>query len=188
MAGEIVVLVLLVLFLQSHGRSLRDLGLWHAAPLRGWLLAAVFTALYLWMTFAAVLRGHAGLGEISLFHLYNSLVAGVVAGFVEEIFFRGFVMTELKRSGFGATIQVLAAGVLFGIAHSGWGLFSGQVNWQALIGSAVMTSLLGIAFAITYLASRRSLMPVVAGHLIMDLIIEPWLLLVAMGGGMLRPH
>lgn len=46
----------------------------------------MITGLYLWMTFAAVLRGQARLGEASLFHIYNSLVAGVVAGFVEEIF------------------------------------------------------------------------------------------------------
>lgn len=186
--GEIVVLILLWLFLHSRGHTFRELGLWQASPWRGWIVATIFTALYLWMTFAAVLRGHAALGEVSLFHIYNSLSVGIVAGFVEEIFFRGFVMTELKWSGFGATVQVIAAGLLFGVAHSGWGLLSSNVNWPALIGSVVATSILGLAFAIAYLASRRSLMPVIVGHLIMDVLIEPWLVLSALAGAMGHVH
>jgi membrane protease YdiL (CAAX protease family) len=83
---------------------------------------------------------------------------------------------------------VIAAGLLFGIAHSGWGLFSGQVNWRALISSVTATTILGLAYAIVYLASRRSLMPVIAGHLVMDILIEPWLLLAAMTGVLTRPH
>jgi CAAX protease family protein len=188
MLGEIVVLILLVLYLRRRGRSLRDLGLWKTSPARGWILAAIFTGLYLWMTFAAVLRGRTALGEFSVFHIYNSLAAGIVAGFVEEIFFRGFVMSELEWSRLGPAVQVIAAGLLFGIAHSGWGLFSGRVSWPALIGSVTATTILGLAFAVAYLASRRSLMPVIAGHLVMDLLIEPWLLLAAMTGAMTHPH
>jgi membrane protease YdiL (CAAX protease family) len=188
MLGEIVVLILLVQYLRGRGRSLRDLGLWKTSPARGWIFAAIVTALYLWMTFAMALRGHSALGEISVFHIYNSLAAGIVAGFVEEIFFRGFVMSELEWSRLGPAVQVTAAGLLFGIAHSGWGLFSGQVNWPALTSSVTATTILGLAFAIVYLASRRSLMPVIAGHLVMDLLIEPWLLLAAMTGVMTRPH
>jgi membrane protease YdiL (CAAX protease family) len=188
MLGEILVLLLLVLYLRGRGRSLRDLGLRKTSPARGWILAAIFTGLYLWMTFAAVLRGHAALGEISVFHIYNSLAAGIVAGFVEEIFFRGFVMSELEWSRLGPAVQVIAAGLLFGIAHSGWGAFSGRVNWPALIGSVTATTILGLAFAIVYLASRRSLMPVIAGHLVMDVVIEPWLLLASTAAVMRQPH
>jgi uncharacterized protein len=186
--GEIIVLILLVLFLGLRGRSLRELGLWKGSPLRGWIVATVFTALYLWMTFVAVLRGHAALTEVTAFHIYNSLAAGIAAGFIEEIFFRGFVMSELKWSGFGATVQVIASGVLFGIAHAGWGLFAAKVNWAALFGSIVATTILGLLFAIAYLASRRSLMPVIVGHLIMDLLIEPWLVLTALAGTVVHPH
>jgi membrane protease YdiL (CAAX protease family) len=187
MLGEIVVLILLVQYLRGRGRSLRDLGLWKPSPARGWIFAAIVTALYLWMTFA-MLRGHTALGEISVFHIYNSLAAGIVAGFVEEIFFRGFVMSELEWSRFGPAVQVTAAGLPFGIAHSGWGFFSGQVNWPAVISSVTATTILGLAFAMAYLASRRSLMPVIAGHLVMNLLIEPWLLLAATTGVTTRPH
>lgn len=188
MFSELVVLLLLIGYLRSRRRSLQDLGLWQPAPFRGWVVATVFTALYLWLTFTGVLRGHAALGEVSLFHIYNSLLAGVVAGSVEEIFFRGFVMSELRCAGFGATVQILVSGVLFGAAHFGWVLFSGRVNWQALIGPVTATAILGLAYAISYIASRRSLMPVIAGHFIMNVLIEPWLILAALSGAMFQPH
>ena len=102
--GEIVVLILLVVFLRLRRRSLRDLGLWRPAPLRGWLVAAIVTALYLVMTLGA-LRGRVAWSDFSAFRIYNALIAGITAGFVEETFFRGFVMSELKWSGFGAVVQ-----------------------------------------------------------------------------------
>lgn len=147
--GEIVILILLVLFLSLRGRSLRELGLWKASPLRGWIVAAVFTALYLWMTFVAVLRGHAALTEVSAFHIYNSLAAGISAGFIEEIFFRGCVMTELSWSGFGVTFQVIASGVLFGIAHAGWGLFQ-----KRSIGPPSLARLRPRPLSVSYTRSR----------------------------------
>lgn len=186
--GEIIVLLLLVLFLRSKGRCLGDLGLWRASPLRGWVIAAVVTALYVAATLMGALRGRALLGEASVFHIYNSLVAGIAAGFIEEIFFRGWIMSELCESGFGRFAQVLASGLLFGFAHIGWGLTGGKVHAAAFVGAFLSTSVLGILYAITYLASRRSLMPVIAGHVIMDVLIEPWLVLAALGGTIASTH
>src|ERR1700687_4087329 len=140
------------------------------------------------LTFVAVLRGLAALTEVSAFHIYNSLAAGISPGFIEEIFFRGLVMTELSWSGLGVTFQVIASGVLFGIAHAGWGLFSEKVNWPALFGSIAATTSVGLLYAIAYVASRRSLTPVIAGHVIMHVLIEPWLLLTALAGTIALLH
>jgi hypothetical protein len=179
--GEMLVLIALILFLRSRGRTLRWLGLWQPAPLVGWLSAFIVTALYVLLVFAGILRGGAArLGEMSAFHLYGSLLAACSAGFVEEIFFRGFVMTELKDAGFGRLVQVLASGLLFGFAHVGWGLLSPGHHAAVLIGSMVTTAVLGALYAVAYLASRRSLMPVIAGHFAMDLLIEPWLVLTTL--------
>ncbi|HTU46517.1 MAG TPA: CPBP family intramembrane glutamic endopeptidase [Bryobacteraceae bacterium] len=178
-AGECLVLVLLVLFLHFRSRSLRELGLWQPSPLRGWIVAGIFTALYVLMTLAA-LRGRAALNELSSFHLCNSLVAGLSAGFVEEIFFRGWVMGELKWSGLGPAVQVIASGILFGVAHVGWGLLTTNINWAVAFGSITATAVLGILYAIAYLVSRRSLMPVVVGHMTADILLEPWLVLAAL--------
>lgn len=185
--GELIVIALLIVYLGRRGHSLRDFGLWRAAPVHGWIIASLVTAIFVWVTFGA-LRGHAALTEVSVFHIYNSLLAGLVAGFVEESFFRGFVMSELRWGGFGGITQVIVSGVLFGIAHSGWGLFSSHLNWSALVGSVIATMVLGWGFALAYLASRRSLMPVIAGHLIMDCLIEPWLVLTAVSAATGQPH
>jgi uncharacterized protein len=58
----------------------------------------------------------------------------------------------------------------------------------ALFGSIVATGVIGLLFAVTYVASRRSLMPVIAGHMITDVLIEPWLVLTALGGTMTYPR
>ena len=180
--GELCVLVLLVVFLRLRRRSLRDLGLWKRAPFRGWVLAAAMTALYVWVVFTSVLSDHTGLREVSLFHVGNSLAAGLSAGVVEEIFFRGFVMNQLRWSGFGVAVQVIASGVCFGAAHVGWGLFAAKPQWNVVIGAMVSTTILGLMYALIYVASRRSLMPVLIGHVLMDVLIEPWLVMVTLVG------
>ena len=40
-----------------------------------------------------------------------------------------------------------------------------------------LTFLLGIALAMTYVIGKRSLTPVIISHALIDVIIEPWLLL-----------
>lgn len=184
--GELIVLMILVVFLHRGGHSLHELGL-RPSPLRGWVVSALATAFYVWMTFSAVLRGNAMFSEPGAFHIYNSLAAGISAGFVEEVFFRGFVMSELKWSGFGSAVQATVSAVLFGVAHVGWGFLSGKVSWAVLLGSLVPATVLGLLFAIAYLLGRRSLLPVIAGHCVIDLLIEPWLVLTALGAAMPHP-
>lgn len=186
--GELGVLVLLVLYLRIRSRSLRDLGLWKRSPLRGWVLAAAMTALYVWIVFMSVLSNHARMGEVSLFHAYNSLATGLSVGFVEEIFFRGFVTNRLRWSGFGVAIQVIASGVCFGAAHVGWGLLAAKPEWNLAIGAMVSTSILGVLYALIYVASRRSLMPVLIGHMLMDVLIEPWMVMVTLAGTTAHLH
>jgi uncharacterized protein len=180
--GELAVLILLLAYLKSRGKTLRSLGFGQSSPLRGWIISAMVTGLYVWLTLGAALRGQAHLTEASAFHAYTSLVASLSAGIVEEIFFRGFVMSELNWSGFSTTVQVLASGFLFGFAHVGWGLFGGKAQLGAALGAMITTGILGVLYAITYVASRRSLMPSIAGHGLLDLLIEPWLVLTALTG------
>jgi hypothetical protein len=68
-----------------------------ATPLRGWTLGAVVTLLHLAATLMGALRDRSVLGEASIFHIYNSLAAGITAGFIEELFFRGWIMAEFNR-------------------------------------------------------------------------------------------
>lgn len=186
--GEIAVFVLLMLSLGMRGRSLRDLGFWQKSPLRGWIFAALMTALYVWAVFTSVLRNQSGLGELSVFHICTSLAAGLSAGIVEEVFFRGFIMNQLKWSGFGPAVQVVVSGICFGVAHVGWGLLSAKPQVNMAVGAMVTTSFLGVLYALVYLSSRRSLLPVMVGHTVMDILIEPWLIMASLGAATVHLH
>lgn len=179
MIGEIVVLLLLILYLSRRGVTLRQIGLWAPSPARGWVAAALVAGLFIWFNLALPLRNQQNLIEVSLFHIYNSLLAGLTAGFVEEIFFRGFFMTELARAGLGKIAQVIISAILYGLVHSAWGFTSGMLTIQ-MVGSAVVgTAIFGVFCSIVYLTSRRSLMPIIVGHAAIDFVIEPWLFMVA---------
>jgi membrane protease YdiL (CAAX protease family) len=180
MLGEIVVLVLLVVYLRRRGIALRQLGLWASSPARGWTTAAAVAALFIAFNLALPLRNEQNLGEISLFHIYNSLTAGVIAGLVEEILFRGFTMTTLAEAGFGKAAQVAISATLYGLVHSAWGFTSGMLTMQMVGGAVIGTTVFGVFCSIVYLVSRRSLMPVIAAHAAVDFVIEPWLFMLAL--------
>jgi membrane protease YdiL (CAAX protease family) len=103
----------------------------------------------------------------------------VVAGFVEETLFRGFLINELRRSGFGTAAQVILSSVCYGAVHAAWGLTSGAFTLQLVGGAVIGTTVFGFGCAAVYLLSRRSLMPVILSHGLIDLAIEPWLFMVA---------
>jgi membrane protease YdiL (CAAX protease family) len=180
MLSEIVVLVLLLFYLKRRGIGLRQIGLWASSPARGWIATAIVAGLFIWFNLALPLRNEQNLGEVSLFHIYNSLTAGLIAGFVEEILFRGFFMTELAWAGFGKTAQVIISAILYGLVHSAWGFTSGMFTMQMMGGAIIGTAVFGVFCSTVYLVSRRSLMPVIVGHAAIDFVIEPWLFIVAL--------
>jgi hypothetical protein len=116
--------------------------------------------------------------------LYNSLVAGLGAGFCEEIVFRGFVMSVLSWAGIARVAQVLASGVLFGLAHVGWSALGAPFEPRVFLSTVGSTAVLGILYAVIYLIGGRSLGPVIASHAATDVVIEPWLLLAALSGSL----
>lgn len=179
MIAEVGVLLLLYIFLRRRGISFRSFGLWQPAPLAGWIAAGLTAALFISFNLVLPLRGNKDLGEISLFHLYNAISAGLVAGFVEEIFFRGFIMNTLRRSGFGNTAQVILSSILYGGVHAAWGLTSGMFTFELVGGAVIGTAVFGLFCSAVYLLSRRSLMPILISHGLIDFIIEPWLFMVA---------
>ncbi len=179
MLSEIAVFVLLVFYLKRSSIGLRQIGLWVSSPAPGWIAATIVAGLFIWFNLALPLRNEHNLGEISFFHIYNSLTAGVIAGFVEEIFFRGFFMTELAWAGFGTAAQVAISAILYGLVHSAWGFTSGMFTMQMIGGAVVGTAIFGVFCSIVYLVGRRSLMPIIFGHAAIDFVIEPWLFMVA---------
>jgi membrane protease YdiL (CAAX protease family) len=101
-----------------------------------------------------------------------ALIAALVAGVVEEVIFRGYVMTTLARMGYRNLVQVLVSGTAFAIADVY--RFAPPATFLATQG---FTLVLGIALGMVYVIGKRSLTPVIVSHALIDAMIEPWLLL-----------
>ncbi|HEU0028289.1 MAG TPA: CPBP family intramembrane glutamic endopeptidase [Ktedonobacterales bacterium] len=169
--GELAALGALIGLLRRRGTGLRALGLGKPATWRGLALGLAVAIVYAGLT--AALNPTVGPNLLKLTFLKGlAIVAALVAGLVEETIFRGYVMTSLQQMGRGRVAQVLVSGAAFAIAH-----FYGFVSPTAILTTFGFTFLLGAALAITYLVSRRSLTPVIVSHTLIDIVIEPWLLL-----------
>jgi uncharacterized protein len=113
-----------------------------------------------------------------------ALGLALVSGIFEECVFREMLMDAARNHGANALLQVLLSAIAFGLAHGIWALFRG--SWRAGIGAIVATGILGAALAVVYLASGRSVAPCVAAHCLMNVLIEPGLVLAAVRGEMGR--
>ncbi len=173
-----------LLLLRLRGQTLSDLGWGKSSSLWGWLVALVAVIIYAgFAVMGPMLKGAPLLTDWSAFRIAMALGIGLSAGICEETMFRGFVMTQARDGGAPVVIQVLLSTLLFGLAHMGWGGSSGHFELASMIGAMISTSILGLMLAIAYAVGRRSLMPVVAAHAVIDMIIEPWLMLFAVSGG-----
>jgi len=121
---------------------------------------------------------------VSLVKLVGVLVA-VSAAVVEEAFFRRFLMDALLRAGWPDALQVIASGVVFGIAHASWALVTGHV--VVGVGAMIATGTLGTGLALVYILGDRSLAPVIVAHFIVTATIQPGIMFAAFSGRM-RQH
>ena len=162
--SEAIVFAGLALWLRRRSVSLRSLGF--IRPVR-WSpvgMGILFSLAYAAFTLTIPdVRSHAG--EVSIFKAWGVFVS-VIAAFVEETVFRGFILTELEGLRRSTRVQVIVSGVTFGLLHIGF-------SWWGM----VCTTLMGMVLAITYLWSGRSLFAPIVGHCLINIIIEPWLLL-----------
>lgn len=150
-----------------------------ASPL-AWILATIVGIAYVLYTMRAIPFIASMQREVSLFKLLGILSA-VVGGIVEEVFFRRWIMDMLMSRGFASIIQVAISGVAFGLAHASWTLLAKR-NFKATLPAIMSTSILGISLAIIYLAGGRNLGPCIFAHVLINIVIEPWLMLSAVSG------
>jgi membrane protease YdiL (CAAX protease family) len=125
--------------------------------------------------------------EISWFKLLGILSA-LVGGIVEEVFFRRWTMDMFMKGGFNPILQVIISGVAFGLAHASWTLLLTKRDFKATLPAILSTSILGIFLAIIYLAGGRNLGPCIFAHVLINIVIEPWLMLSAVSGKWRTPR
>ncbi|MGB4803682.1 MAG: CPBP family intramembrane glutamic endopeptidase [Anaerolineae bacterium] len=150
------------------------------APPIAWILATIVGIVYALYTMRAIPFVASMQRKISLFKLLGVLSA-VVGGIVEEVFFRRWIMDMLMSRGFASIIQVGVSGVAFGLAHASWTLLAKR-DFKATLPAIMSTSILGISLAIIYLAGGRNLGPCIFAHVLINIVIEPWLMLSAVSG------
>ena len=100
----------------------------------------------------------------------------VVAGFFEELIFRGFVFGELYRTGrWGFLPAALLTALAFGSLH----LYQGH-DWSSALGSFGITAAGSIFFSWIYVESDNNLWSVIWLHTLMN---APWILFSVSSSG-----
>jgi len=150
------------------------------APPLAWILATIMGIGYVLYTMKAIPVVLAKQREFSWFKLLGILSA-VVGGIVEEVFFRRWIMDMFMLGGFAPILQVIISGIAFGLAHTSWTLLA-KHDFMATLPAIISTSILGVFLATLYLAGGRNLGPCIFAHALINIVIEPWLMLSAVSG------
>ena len=149
------------------------------APWYAWIPALFIIVGYIFYTFKAIPLVFTMQREITLFKLIG-LFAGFVAGTIEELAFRRWLMDFTMNLGYGTAIQIILSGVFFGLFHIGWGILNRKKRIS--FGAALSTMALGLSLAIVYIVGQRNIGPCIIAHCLISMIIEPWLMLAAVSG------
>lgn len=149
------------------------------APPLAWILATITAVAYVLYTMKSIPLVLAKQKEISLFKLLGILSA-LVGGIVEEVFFRRWTMDMLMSRDVDPILQIIISGIVFGLAHTAWILFKGEFKFT--FPAILSTSVLGIVLAILYLVGGRNLGPCIFVHVLINIVIEPWLMLSSVSG------
>jgi membrane protease YdiL (CAAX protease family) len=182
-AGVVLWVPVAQLILGNPPRFLRDLGFLsgpRGTPL-AWSLGMVIAVLY--ATYAIrnipLVREH--WHALSFIKLLGLLVA-IAAAVVEEAFFRRMLMNILMQEGWSPVAQVVASGLVFGVAHASWALITGHL--VAGIGAMIATGTLGTGLGLVYILGDRSLAPVIIAHFVVTATIQPGIMFAAFSGQM----
>jgi membrane protease YdiL (CAAX protease family) len=105
----------------------------------------------------------------------NVILSAVSApdGWSQEVMFRGYVLFRLARAGVRAIAQILLSGTLFAAIHFG---YAGESGWS-ILAPLVGTFMLGCFYAWAVRAGDGSLKPVVCCHVLIIVVLQPWLAL-----------
>lgn len=144
-----------------------------------WLLVVLVTIGYIIYTMWAVPFVKEQLFTFSWLKIIG-IWAAFVSSIIEEIFFRQMLMDCLMNLDLSIIIQILASGLIFGIAHGAWIFLRGEL--KVALPVILSTTILGVLLAILYIVSGRNILAPMIAHIIINLFIEPWLILAVVSG------
>lgn len=142
-----------------------------------WVVAILVSICYIIYTARMIPIVRQNLFNFNSWFKLLGVYAAFSSGIVEELVFRQMLMNWLDINGLSVILQVVISAVAFGLLHFSWSLFGG--NLKIGIGSALSTIVLGAFLAIIYIIAERNVFPVIIAHMIINLFVEPWLILNA---------
>lgn len=145
------------------------------APWYAWVIALLVSIAFVIYTFKAIPFVLKMQREVSIFKLVGLLA--IVGGILEEVVFRRWLMDLLLSWDLGFVLQILISGFAFGLGHIMWGIFGKDKGFSK--GAFFSTSILGFLLAAVYLIGNRNIGPCIISHSLINIIIEPWLMLAA---------
>jgi uncharacterized protein len=146
------------------------------APFYVWILSLMIAGGYLAYTFRAVPLVFKKQKEISAFKIIG-LCSGLIAGIIEELLFRRWLMDFAMKHGIGVILQIAISGVSFGLFHAVWSLPGGNMKFG--LKASLSTTVLGLSLATLYMIGDRNIGPCIVSHCVISMTVEPWLLLAA---------
>ena len=144
-----------------------------------WLFTAFIVIGYISYTMFAIPLVKSNLLTFSWLKLIGIWVA-IVSGIVEEVVFRHLLMDYVLSLGFSGFSQVLISGFAFGIAHGAWVLLRGEI--KIALPAILSTTILGCLLAMLYIYTGRNTFAPIIAHILINMVIEPWLMLAAVSG------
>ncbi|QQK75417.1 CPBP family intramembrane metalloprotease [Salicibibacter cibarius] len=144
-----------------------------------WIITFVIAVGYIMYTAKVIPFVRENLFTISWLKVIGIWIA-IVSSTLEEILFRQLLMDWLMSLDFSITIQVLASAIIFGLAHSAWVLLGGDL--KIALPAILATTVLGGLLAILYIVADRNILAPIVAHVLINLFIEPWLILAAVTG------
>jgi len=144
-----------------------------------WLFTLIIIVGYIIYTLKAIPFVREHLFTFSWLKIIGIWVA-FASSIVEEILFRQILMNWLMSLNYGIIIQILASAIIFGVAHGAWVLLRGEIKIALPV--ILSTMVLGGLLAVLYIVADRNLLAPIVAHIIINLFIEPWLILSAITG------
>lgn len=144
-----------------------------------WFFTAFIVIGYISYTMSAIPLVKSNLFTFSWLKLIG-IWAAIVSGIVEEVVFRHLLMEYVLSIGFSNLSQVIISGIAFGIAHGAWVLLRGEM--KIALPAILSTTILGCLLAMLYIYNGRSTFAPIVAHILINMVIEPWLMLAAISG------
>jgi hypothetical protein len=143
-----------------------------ASSRKAWIIAAIATAIHIGTAMLVFLPQADRVWELSGLNLLLSVIPAA-DGWSQEVLFRGYVLFRLARAGVPMIAQIPISGGLFAAIHFG---YAGETTW-AVLSPLVGTFMLGCFYAWAVRSGAGSLKPVICCHMLIIVILQPWLAL-----------